>query len=89
MKTRVGASSFNILKFEGNTGVYELYTVVRLNSILQKNKDFLNQDFEVNSDCFEVAEFDILKQIYTLENILEKAITQRLLPFFYFEFLNK
>lgn len=59
-----------ILSFEGNTGIYQLYTFARLNSILRKNSTTKHTfNFEkLNSD-----EQQILKQTYTLPFVLEKV----------------
>lgn len=61
------------LKFEGNTGVYQLYTIVRLNSILENNyfdTDNLKSGFDKKN--FNQEELNILKKTYTLPLILEK-----------------
>lgn len=62
-----------ILSFEGNTGVYQLYTVVRLNSILSNNQnvEFSSSDFNV--DLLNDEERLMLKQTYTLPWVLENV----------------
>ncbi|GAB4143321.1 MAG: arginine--tRNA ligase [Patescibacteria group bacterium] len=63
-----------ILAFEGNTGVYQLYTYARLRSILRKaNKEDLlesadDEDFNLNSD-----ETQLLQQIYAFPEIVQEA----------------
>lgn len=68
-----------ILKFEGNTGVYQLYTVVRLNSILQKNIEFIKNGplNKTDSQFLDRENSQILKQIFTFENVLESVIRER------------
>ncbi len=59
------------LKFEGNTGVYQLYTLVRLKSILKTN---IKQNFHWNHfrlDLLNEQELMILKQTFLLPFILE------------------
>ena len=59
------------VKFEGQTGPYLQYTGVRIASIL-KNKDF-NVD-DSNIDVFEQPHyFELVKQIASFKNIVEKA----------------
>lgn len=58
-----------ILKFEGNTGVYQLYTLARINSILEKNPLGSNPDFQIES--LNQEEIGILKHLYTLPFVLE------------------
>ncbi len=60
------------LKFEGNTGVYQLYTIVRLNSILENNsvKDIPETYFQEKT--LNKEELLILKRSYTLPLVLEK-----------------
>jgi arginyl-tRNA synthetase len=59
-----------ILSFEGNTGVYQLYTLARINSILEKN-DFKADNSEVSISLLNPDEISILKEMYTLPLILE------------------
>jgi len=63
-----------ILQFEGNTGVYQLYTVARLNSILKKNPE-TNRIKELDLNKLNETEKLLLKKITTLPWILEN-ITQ-------------
>lgn len=64
-----------LLKFEGNTGIYQLYTIARINSILDKN--YKNEDLNIfnqkNVDFSILTEKEILifKHIYILPLILE------------------
>jgi arginyl-tRNA synthetase len=61
------------LKFEGNTGVYQLYTVVRLNSILENNAAIRkNLKIIIKDNFLNQEELDILKKTYTLPLVLEK-----------------
>ncbi len=62
-----------ITSFEGNTGVYQLYTVVRLNSILDKNNFNPNQ---TNFDPTKLSseEQKILKQTIVLPRVIEKIL---------------
>ena len=64
------------LQFEGNTGIYQLYTVVRLNSILSKNlpkEATYQQGLELNHQELNQLELDILNQTYQLPLILEEV----------------
>jgi arginyl-tRNA synthetase len=77
-----------IMSFEGNTGVYQLYTLARLNSILEKNdfqpESFKKQDGEniglgetkntLETNFLNKTELAILNQIYTFEEVLESVI---------------
>ena len=68
-----------ILQFEGNTGVYQLYTYARLRSILRKEQNSKSKiqsvEFKVQSeDLFTQAEKRIIQQMYTLPETLEKAV---------------
>ena len=55
--------------FEGNTGIYQLYTVARLHGILANNTEPL---YNINWDLLNVEEQNILKQIYMLPMVLEE-----------------
>ncbi|MEM1312062.1 MAG: arginine--tRNA ligase [Patescibacteria group bacterium] len=75
-----------IMSFEGNTGVYQLYTVARINSILRKNNvdHNLEKTQTVSTDLIDIEtlnleEIIMLKTIYTLPNILE-SICQNYKP---------
>jgi arginyl-tRNA synthetase len=62
-----------ILSFEGNTGVYQLYTIARLNSILDKVGELGDENFD-NEMLNQVLNSDeklILTQTKTLPLILE------------------
>jgi arginyl-tRNA synthetase len=59
-----------ILQFEGNTGVYQLYTVARLQSIVDKNsKSSTFQWSSLNS-----AEQDLCRQLVMFEYELQRSI---------------
>ncbi len=63
-----------VLNFVGNTGVYQLYTYARLNSVLRKlqlitvSRSFSEQTSNPNFNLLEQA---ILKQIWTQSEVLE------------------
>lgn len=60
-----------ILKFEGNTGVYQLYTYARLNSILTKNNyQCRGQDEEF----VDISKFDVSKLNELEKQLLTKTI---------------
>lgn len=65
----------SILNFEGNTGVYQLYTYARLNSILKKNFTGKNEiEIEYNPEFwkyYNVAESNLIKITYYLPQVLE------------------
>ena len=61
-----------ILTFEGNTGVYQLYTFARLNSILKKNNLDLNSIINFRMDKLEITEKNILNLVNQLPVILEE-----------------
>ena len=60
-----------ILTFEGNTGVYQLYTFARLNSILRKNECDLNSSLNLDLSLLNIEEKTILNYAYQLPIILE------------------
>ena len=60
-----------ILTFEGNTGVYQLYTFARLNSILRKNECDLNSNLSFDLSLLNNEEKTILNFAYQLPIILE------------------
>lgn len=60
----------HILQFEGNTGVYQLYTIARLNSILKKNL-YVPEDNKIDFETLNETEKLILKKLVTLPWILE------------------
>jgi len=70
----------SILKFEGNTGVYQLYTIARLQSILDKNplQNGL-QTTSVNIFKLNQTEIDIITQTFVLPLILDN-ISQNFKP---------
>ena len=59
-----------LLNFEGNTGVYQLYTIARINSIINKNKIGDNFDYST----LNVKELEILNKILTAPIILNDTI---------------
>jgi arginyl-tRNA synthetase len=64
-----------ILSFEGNTGVYQLYTLARINSILRKN--ILSENEQSGHDDFNKLnrnELSILKHCFVLTQTVEKVI---------------
>jgi arginyl-tRNA synthetase len=61
----------SILKFEGNTGVYQLYTYARLNSILRKTSAE-NPQNQINWQLLNTDEQNILKLTYNLNYILDR-----------------
>ena len=65
-----------ILSFEGNTGVYQLYTVARINSILRKNNLDSKQILpsEKSFDKLNRDELLILKHCLILTQTVEKVI---------------
>ncbi len=61
-----------ILTFEGNTGVYQLYTFARLNSILTKNSHTLNSSINFTIEDLNDQEKLILNQLNQLPIVLEE-----------------
>ena len=57
------------VKFEGDTGPYQLYTYARINSLLKKSSNG-----NVNSKLVNEAELDLIKFIAKFPNITEKAM---------------
>jgi len=55
------------LKFEGNTGVYQLYTVARLNTILEKVNP---SNISINPQTLNQLESEILNETFTREYTL-------------------
>lgn len=66
----------SVLKFEGNTGVYQLYTLARLSSILEKN---INHTGKLQVQKLNQTELKLLNTTFTLPIILE-SITQNFKP---------
>jgi arginyl-tRNA synthetase len=60
------------LKFEGNTGIYQLYTIARLSSILDKYQ-FNAENSHPNISKLNDTETFLLKQTFTLPLVLEKV----------------
>jgi arginyl-tRNA synthetase len=61
-----------ILSFEGNTGVYQLYTLARINSILRKNS--FTCDNAVSFNKLNQDELLILKKCWILTLVVEKVV---------------
>ena len=66
-----------ILSFEGNTGVYQLYTIARLNSILRKNS--FEGGGDLKFDLLNSAEQKIIKNCWLTPLILDQ-ISQNYKP---------
>ena len=68
--TNITLDMQKIFAFEGNTGVYQLYTLARLNSILENSQSIVDKNqFDVSK--LNKIELEILRQVYTLPNTLE------------------
>jgi arginyl-tRNA synthetase len=76
-----------ILKFEGNTGVYQLYTYARLKSILRKFEALLETNAKpVNTETLNQSESLILQHIFMFSETLEQSV-QTLKPHLIANFL--
>ena len=62
-----------ILSFEGNTGVYQLYTYARLKSILTKNKKPTTES--IDSQLLTEKEKTILRKLYLTPYQVQEAVT--------------
>jgi arginyl-tRNA synthetase len=62
-----------VTKFEGNTGVYQLYTLARISNILRKNETTSKLDPE-NIIMLNQTEIEILKKMYQLPYAVEGTI---------------
>jgi arginyl-tRNA synthetase len=62
-----------VVKFEGNTGVYQLYSIARLNSILEKESRIDSGDLQV--ELLDEIEKEILSKILQLPLVLELVMT--------------
>jgi arginyl-tRNA synthetase len=60
-----------MLSFEGNTGIYQLYTIARINSIFDKIKTDVLPDFETLNDLEKL----ILTQIFGFSQTIERVAT--------------
>jgi arginyl-tRNA synthetase len=69
----------SILKFEGNTGVYQLYTIARLQSILEKNPANNLDKATFDLSKLNSVEMEIVTQTFVLPLILEN-ISQNFKP---------
>lgn len=72
-----------VLQFEGNTGVYQLYTLARINSIFEKNQIHNNK---IETSCYNQEEVEIIKHIATLPLVLE-TVSQTYKPHILTNFL--
>jgi arginyl-tRNA synthetase len=61
-----------ILNFDGNTGVYQLYTYARLKSILAKNT--VSESADIDSSKLSPAEITLLRKLYLAPNSVTEAI---------------
>jgi len=61
------------LKFEGNTGIYQLYTVARLANILNKNGFIASDTIGYDFNKLNEVEINIVKRIYSLPILLESV----------------
>ncbi len=80
-----------ILKFEGNTGVYQLYTVARLNSILTKNNYQKSLSQTIRWEKLNTIEAKLVQKTIYLDYILDTiAINYKphLLTTFLYELCN-
>lgn len=86
-----------ILKFEGNTGIYQLYTVARLNSILLKNNfdsnslDQVNDSAIINWGKLNSIEVNLAQKTLYLDYILDTINTNykpHLLTTYLYELCN-
>jgi arginyl-tRNA synthetase len=69
----------SILKFEGNTGVYQLYTLARINSILSKTAQLSNADkpnLKPNLSKLTSLEHKLLLTCTTQPHVLSETITK-------------
>ncbi|NJL97047.1 arginine--tRNA ligase [Candidatus Gracilibacteria bacterium] len=66
------------VQFEGNTGIYQLYTIARLKNILRKNETTA-QLVSNSINLLNKSELEILQKMTTLELILEN-ITENYKP---------
>jgi arginyl-tRNA synthetase len=60
----------SLLNFEGNTGIYQLYTIARINSILNKNISVKAFDYST----LNPKEIEILNKMYLAPIVLNDAI---------------
>ncbi len=64
-----------MLSFEGNTGIYQLYTYARITNILQRTETTA----QLNSESITLLnqkELEILNEMYTLPNLIEQTISE-------------
>jgi arginyl-tRNA synthetase len=62
----------DLLSFEGNTGMYQLYTLARINSVIQKNRTSGQVDYSLLNE----AELSIAKKIILFPLQLNEAINK-------------
>jgi arginyl-tRNA synthetase len=69
----------SIMSFEGNTGVYQLYTIARINTIIKKQEDLELTNQEIDTSKLNELELEILNETFTREYTLEQ-ISQNYKP---------
>jgi arginyl-tRNA synthetase len=62
----------DLLSFEGNTGMYQLYTIARINSVINKNPIESTIDYSTLTDI----ELNIARKLLTLPILLNDTITK-------------
>jgi arginyl-tRNA synthetase len=62
-----------VLKFEGNTGVYQLYSIARLNSILEKEQHVGTDELDL--EFMDEVEKNMVYKILQLPLVLELSMT--------------
>jgi arginyl-tRNA synthetase len=65
-----------ILSFEGNTGVYQLYTIARLFSVIEKNQASSQIIQTINVEKLNPEEKLILSKLWTFGFVINQAIEQ-------------
>lgn len=63
--------------FEGNTGPYILYTVVRIKSILRRTKDELSSLGNVISEPYSQTERDLMMKLARFNEAIESSFTDK------------
>jgi arginyl-tRNA synthetase len=63
-----------IMSFDGNTGVYQLYTIARINSLLDKNQILNKIQAQANYTSFNTQENSLLFKILQYPIVLEQTI---------------
>lgn len=63
--------------FEGNTGPYILYTVVRIKSILEKCKDYIEK-YELNLiNSYSETERNLMLKLVSFNDVIERAFSDK------------